>query len=58
MLDPIVADDDRPTTLLAVLQSYPNQSLWHDIDLDGDGQWIIDGLARGSLAMMGLLWNT
>ena len=52
MLDPIVADDDRPTTLLAVLRSYPNQSLWRDINLDGDGKWIIDGLARGSLAIV------
>jgi hypothetical protein len=52
MLDPIVAEEERPTTLLAVLRSYPNQSLWRDVDLDGDGEWIIDGLARGSLAIV------
>jgi hypothetical protein len=51
-LDPVVPEDERPTTLKAVVRSYPNQSLWHDLDLDGDGEWIVDGLARGSLAIV------
>jgi hypothetical protein len=52
VLDPILPDDDRPTTLLATIRSFPNQSLWQYLDLDGDGEWIIDGLARGSLAIV------
>jgi hypothetical protein len=51
-LDPIVSEEDRPTTLLATIRSFPNQSLWRNIDLDGDGEWIVDGLARGSLAIV------
>ena len=51
-LDPIVSEEDRPTTLLATIKSFPNQSLWRYIDLDGDGEWIVDGLARGTLAIV------
>lgn len=32
--------------------SYPNQLLWGGRDLDGDGEWIIDGLACGSLVVV------
>jgi hypothetical protein len=51
-LDPIISEDERPTTLKSVICSYPNQTLWNDLDLDGDGKWIVDGLARGSLAIV------
>jgi hypothetical protein len=51
-LDPIISEEERPTTLESVICSYPNQMLWNDLDLDGDGEWIIDGLARGSLAIV------
>ena len=51
-LDPIVSEEDRPTTLLATIKSFPNQSLWRYIDLDGDGELIVDGLARGTLAIV------
>eukprot|EP00956_Cyclotella_meneghiniana_P019226 scaffold32771_cov65-Cyclotella_meneghiniana.AAC.3 len=51
-LDPIIPEDDKPTSLLATIRSFPNQSLWQSLDLDGDGEWIIDGLARGSLAIV------
>lgn len=46
---PLEETTDRPTTLLEVLKSYLNQSLWRNLDLDGDGDWIVAGLARGSL---------
>jgi hypothetical protein len=51
-LGPIILDDDKPTSLLATIRSFPNQSLWQYLDLDGDGEWIIDGLARGLLAIV------
>jgi hypothetical protein len=51
-LDPIISEDEGPTTLKSVICSYPNQTLWNDLDLDGDGEWIVDGLARGSLAIV------
>jgi hypothetical protein len=51
-LDPIIPEADKPTSLLATIRSFPNQSLWQSLDLDGDGEWIIDGLARGSLAIV------
>ena len=43
--------DDRPANLLAVLKALPNQSLCRDVDLDGDGHWLVDALQRGSLVV-------
>jgi hypothetical protein len=53
-LDPVISEEDKPTTLRDTICSYPNQSLcvWASLDLDEDGEWIVDGLARGSLAIV------
>jgi hypothetical protein len=48
---PVFETMDGPPHLLAALKLMPNQSLWRNVDLDGDGQWIIDGLRRGSLVV-------
>jgi hypothetical protein len=38
-----------PTTFLGILHSWPNQSLWRTLKVDGDGSWILDALVAGSL---------
>jgi hypothetical protein len=39
-------------TFLQRLASLPNQSLWRTFECDGDGEWIYNGLLRGSLVMV------
>lgn len=36
-------------TVLDVIRQFPNQSLWENLDLDGDGNWILDSLKMGTL---------
>jgi hypothetical protein len=38
-----------PPTFLGILHSWPNQSLWRTLKVDGDGSWILDALVAGSL---------
>ena len=33
----------------SVIRQFPNQSLWENLDLDGDGNWILDSLRIGTL---------
>ena len=42
---------DKPRCLLDAIRRLPNQSLWQHMDLDGDGNWIIDALLGGTLAV-------
>jgi hypothetical protein len=37
------------TNFLGILHSWPNQSLWCTLKVDGDGSWILDALVAGSL---------
>ena len=39
-------------SFIEALKSLPNQSLWDDTSIDGDGEWICDGLTKGSLIMV------
>jgi len=43
---------DEPTSFVAALQSFPNQSLWRHFVYDGDGEWIRRGMIMGSLAIV------
>ena len=38
-------------TFLEMLHSYPNQSLWKDTTVDGDGEWVHAALQSGSLVL-------
>jgi hypothetical protein len=38
-----------PTSFLDVLHSYSNIGLWEHLTIDGDGEWIREGIIRGSL---------
>ena len=44
----------RPShrSFLERLRHAPNQSLWDTFECDGDGEWLYDGLLRGSLSMV------
>jgi hypothetical protein len=45
-------DDDMCTahrTLRDVISGFPNQSLWTHLHLDGDGDWILDSIRKGTL---------
>ena len=41
---PLFGTEDRPHSLLDSIRLLPNQSLWRDLDLDGDGDWLIEGI--------------
>ena len=38
-----------PSSILAVLQSWGNNSLWEDLQIDGDGSWLIEALMQGTV---------
>ena len=42
-------DVTTPTTFMDTLMSYGHTNLWENISVDGDGEWIQEGLVRGSL---------
>jgi hypothetical protein len=41
----------QPTLFLEVLASYEDCSLWDHLSVDGDGEWICEGIAAGSLSI-------
>ena len=41
-----------PQSFLETLRSFENQSLWDHLVLDGDGEWIREGLLTGSLCIV------
>lgn len=49
---PIPVPVVRPVSFLAVLASFPNQSLWQYLRVDGDGEWIRRGLILGSIVVI------
>ena len=38
-----------PSNLSEVLHSWGNNSLWEDLQLDGDGEWLIEGIMDGTV---------
>ncbi len=40
-----------PTSFFVVLESFGNNSLWENMTVDGDGEWICDGIVGGMLAI-------
>jgi len=45
----IPASPTPPIDLRAVLHSWGNDSLWRDLQLHGDGTWLIEGLIQGTI---------
>jgi hypothetical protein len=41
-----------PSSFLETLESYGNDSLWENLTVDGDGEWIRHGLALGTLCIV------
>jgi hypothetical protein len=41
-----------PSNLRAAIAELPNQSLWSTLNLDGDGEWILDAMVRGTLVIV------
>jgi hypothetical protein len=41
----------QPTMFLEVLDSYEDYGLWDHLSVDGDGEWIREGIAAGSLSI-------
>ena len=39
----------NPSNLLDVLHSWGNISLWEDLQMDGDGEWLIEGIIEGTV---------
>ncbi len=48
---PFPATTASPTALIEVLESFGNDSLWENMTLDGDGAWISNGIAAGTLVI-------
>ena len=48
---PIFSTEEGPRTLLAAIRALPNQSLWVGLDLDGNGDWILDAIRSGTLVV-------
>eukprot|EP00956_Cyclotella_meneghiniana_P003395 scaffold4090_cov21-Cyclotella_meneghiniana.AAC.1 len=48
---PISSTEVGPRTLLEAIRALPNQSLWAGLDLDGNGDWILDALRSGTLVV-------
>ena len=42
-------EPSQPTGFLETLRSYPNQGMWREMRVDGDGEWILDALMEGTL---------
>ena len=42
----------RTRSFLETLHSFPNQTLWNDLTLDKDGEWISKGLNAGTLVLV------
>ena len=40
-----------PTSFLAILTSYGSNTMWENLALDGDGEWICKGIAAGYLCI-------
>jgi hypothetical protein len=38
-----------PSSIVEILQSWGNDSLWNDLQLDGDGSWLIEGIMHGTV---------
>jgi len=49
---PVFVALPAPTSFLDTLHSFENQSLWRYFHCDGDGEWIADGLANGTLLIV------
>jgi len=45
----IPASPTPPINIRAVLHSWGNNSLWRDLQLHGDGTWLIEGLIQGTI---------
>ncbi len=48
---PLPAITVLPTSFLMVLKSFGNNSLWENVMVDGDGEWIHNGIVGGTLAI-------
>jgi hypothetical protein len=48
---PFLSCPPSPTTLCETLESFGNPSLWIDLCMDGDGEWVQQSLSRGSLCI-------
>jgi hypothetical protein len=45
----IPASPTPPINVRAVLHSWGNDSLWRDLQLHGDGTWVVEGLIQGTI---------
>jgi hypothetical protein len=48
---PICIPVSRPTSFLSALENYGNPSLWANISVDGDGEWIRAGIKANTLVI-------
>jgi hypothetical protein len=48
---PLPAITVLPTSFIRVPESFGNNSLWENMTVDGDGEWICDGIVGGMLAI-------
>jgi hypothetical protein len=39
-------------SFLETLHSFPNQSMWNDLQLDGNGEWVSEALSAGTLVLV------
>ena len=45
----IFHEPTNPSTFMSCLSSYSNQSLWKNLEIDGDGDWLIKSILQGTL---------
>jgi hypothetical protein len=48
---PFPLSTPTPRTFLEALASFGNPSLWEGLSVDGDGEWILQGLSQGTLVI-------
>jgi hypothetical protein len=44
-------ENESPTSFLATLQSYDNDSLWDNLTMSGDGEWLIHSILSNNLTV-------